>query len=199
VLKRLYISNYALIEELDVAFPGKLTVITGETGAGKSIFLEALGLALGNRADSGVLQNKTKKCIVEAEFDIKHFSLESFFLRFELDSEPEVVLRREINSEGKSRAFINDTPVNLNTLKEVSEQLIDVNSQHQTLLLNNSFFQFELLDAFSGNTGDVDNYRKAFQKLTVLKKEHQALLEREKEAKKEQYYLNFLFYELNEV
>ncbi|MBK7816858.1 MAG: AAA family ATPase [Sphingobacteriaceae bacterium] len=136
MLKRLYISNYALIEELDVSFPGSLTVITGETGAGKSIFLEALGLALGNRADAGSLQNKAKKCVIEAEFEAKNYDLSDFFVKNGLDFENLVILRREINGEGKSRSFINDSPVNLTVLKEIADSLIDVHSQHQTLLLN---------------------------------------------------------------
>src|ERR1043165_8120469 len=112
MLKRLYISNYALIEELDVSFPGQLTVITGETGAGKSIFLEALGLALGNRADSGALHNKAKKCVIEDEFELKNYDLRDFFVKNGLDYENSTILRREINSEGQSRSFINDSPVN---------------------------------------------------------------------------------------
>lgn len=199
MLNRLHISNYALIDELHVGFPGKLTVITGETGAGKSIFLEALGLALGNRADSGVLKNKSKKCIVEAEFNIKAYHLDPFFEEHGLDKGPEVLLRREITAEGKSRAFINDTPVTLQQLKQLSESLIDVHSQHQTLLLNNGAFQFQLLDTFSGISAEADNYRKSFRRLNSLKKELEELSEKEKQAKKEQDYLKFLFDELNET
>ena len=199
MLNRLHISNYALIDELHVSFPGKLTVITGETGAGKSIFLEALGLALGNRADSSVLKNKSKKCIVEAEFNIKAYRLDPFFEEHGLDKGPEVILRREITAEGKSRAFINDTPVTLQQLKLLSESLIDVHSQHQTLLLNNGTFQFQLLDAFSGISAGADNYRKSFRRLNSLKKELEELSEKEKQAKKEQDYLKFLFDELNET
>jgi DNA repair protein RecN (Recombination protein N) len=199
VLKRLYISNYALIEELDVTFPGNLTIITGETGAGKSIFLEALGIALGNRADSSVLQNKSKKCIVEAEFSIKDFKLDAFFKDNELDADTEVILRREINSEGKSRAFVNDSPVTINVLKQLADSLIDIHSQHQTLLLNNSRFQFQLLDTFCGCSADTDEFRKNFHKLNGLLKQQRELLEKEKEARKEQDYLQFLSDELNQT
>jgi DNA repair protein RecN (Recombination protein N) len=198
MLKRLYISNYALIEELDVSFPGQLTVITGETGAGKSIFLEALGLALGNRADSGTLQNKTKKCVIEAEFEVKNYDLRDFFVKNGLDYENSTILRREINAEGKSRSFINDSPVNLTVLKEIADQLIDVHSQHQTLLLNHTKFQLQLIDAFGGTTQDFDAYRKNFSQLQENKKQLGELENKERQAKKDLDYYQFLFSELNE-
>lgn len=198
VLKRLYISNYALIDELDVTFPGHLTVITGETGAGKSIFLEALGLALGNRADAGSLQNKTKKCIIEAEFNIKHYQLNDFFTENELDFDPNLILRREINAEGKSRSFINDTPVNLSVVKLLADSLIDIHSQHQTLLLNQVKFQLQLIDAFAETTNEFDAYKKDYAKLLAAKKQLQELEETEKQAKKDLDYYQFLFNELNE-
>ena len=135
MLKNLYISNFALIEEMEVSFPGNLTVITGETGAGKSIFLEALSLALGNRADLSSLQNKNKKCIVEAEFNVDGLDLSEFFEEHDLDVDATILLRREISTDGKSRSFLNDTPVSLNALKVLSQKLIDIHSQHQTLLL----------------------------------------------------------------
>lgn len=198
MLKRLYISNYALIEELDVSFPGQLTVITGETGAGKSIFLEALGLALGNRADSGALQNKAKKCVIEAEFDVKNYDLGDFFVKNGLDYENPVILRREINSEGKSRSFINDSPVNLTVLKEISDQLIDVHSQHQTLLLNQTKFQLQLIDSFAGTTLDFEAYRKNFAQWQEHKKQLEESENKERQAKKDLDYYQFLFNELNE-
>jgi len=198
VLKRLYISNYALIDELDVSFPGHLTVITGETGAGKSIFLEALGLALGNRADAGSLQNKTKKCIIEAEFNIKAYQLNDFFTENELDFDPNLILRREINAEGKSRSFINDTPVNLSVVKLLADSLIDIHSQHQTLLLNQVKFQLQLIDAFAGTSSEFETYKKEFSKLLANKKQLQELEDTEKQAKKDLDYYQFLFSELNE-
>jgi DNA repair protein RecN (Recombination protein N) len=198
VLKRLYISNYALIEELDVSFPGQLSVITGETGAGKSIFLEALGLALGNRADAGSLQNKAKKCLIEAEFDVKNYDLSDFFVKNGLDFENPVILRREINGEGKSRSFINDSPVNLTALKEIADNLIDVHSQHQTLLLNQTKFQLQLIDSFAGTSNDFELYKKSFKQLQEHKKQLEELDTKEKQAKKDLDYYQFLFNELNE-
>lgn len=198
MLKHLYISNYALIDELDVAFPGQLSIITGETGAGKSIFLEALGLALGNRADAGSLQNKTKKCIIEAQFNIKNYALNDFFTLNELDYDNEVILRREINSEGKSRSFINDTPVNLSVVKQLADQLIDIHSQHQTLLLNQTRFQLQLIDSFAGTTADFEKYKKDHSKLSQLQKQLEELIDKEKQAKKDLDYYQFLFNELNE-
>lgn len=198
MLKHLYISNYALIDELDVAFPGQLSIITGETGAGKSIFLEALGLALGNRADAGSLQNKTKKCIIEAQFNIKNYALNDFFTLNELDYDNEVILRREINSEGKSRSFINDTPVNLSVIKQLADQLIDIHSQHQTLLLNQTRFQLQLIDSFAGTAADFEKYKKDHSKLSQLQKQLEELIDKEKQAKKDLDYYQFLFNELNE-
>lgn len=198
MLKRLYISNYALIEELDVSFPGQLSVITGETGAGKSIFLEALGLALGNRADAGSLQNKAKKCVIELEFDVKNYDLRDFFVKNGLDFENPVILRREINAEGKSRSFINDSPVNLTALKEIADNLIDVHSQHQTLLLNQTKFQLQLIDSFAGTANDFELYKKLFKQLQENKKHLEELENKEKQAKKDLDYYQFLFDELNE-
>lgn len=199
MLKRLYISNFALINEMDVSFPGKLSVITGETGAGKSIFLEALGLVLGNRADLAALQNKNKKCIVEAEFDTKNLELNAFFEENDLDYEPAIVLRREISTEGKSRSFLNDTPVSLTVLKSLAENLIDVHSQHQTLLLNKTNFQLELLDAFAGSLGLFKEYKTEYGKLNKLNSSLKVLQEQELQARKELDYYQFLFNELEET
>ncbi|MBA2613306.1 MAG: DNA repair protein RecN [Bacteroidetes bacterium] len=199
MLRRLYISNFALINEMDVSFPGKLSVITGETGAGKSIFLEALGLVLGNRADLAALQNKNKKCIIEAEFDTKGLELKSFFEENDLDFDTTVLLRREISTEGKSRSFLNDTPVGLNSLKLLSEKLIDIHSQHQTLLLNQTNFQLEVLDAFAGSLSDFKEYKTEFAKLNKLNNVLKNLTEQEVQAKKELDYFQFLFNELQET
>ncbi len=199
MLKRLYISNFALINEMDVSFPGKLSVITGETGAGKSIFLEALGLVLGNRADLAALQNKNKKCIIEAEFDTKGLDLKLFFEENDLDFDTTVLLRREISTEGKSRSFLNDTPVGLNSLKLLAEKLIDIHSQHQTLLLNQTNFQLEVLDAFAGSLNDFKEYKTEFGKLNKLNTVLKTLLDQEAQAKKELDYFQFLFNELEET
>ena len=199
MLKQLYISNFALIDEMDVTFPGNLTVITGETGAGKSIFLEALGLVLGNRADVAALQNKTKKCIIEATFNAQTLNLNSFFSEHELDFENTLVLRREISAEGKSRSFLNDTPVALNVLKLLSEKLVDIHSQHQTLLLNQTNFQLQIVDAFAESIEVFKNYKLNFYNLNKLNATLKTLTEQEVQAKKELDYYQFLFNELQEA
>ncbi len=199
MLKRLHISNFALINEMEVSFPGNLTVITGETGAGKSIFLEALSLALGKRADLSTLKLKTKKCIIEAEFSAANLDLKDFFLEHDLDFDPNLILRREINADGKSRSFLNDSPVSLSVLKILSEKLIDIHSQHQTLLLNQSNFQLELLDTFADSLKIFKEYKIEFSLLTKLKIERESLQEQEKLAKKELDYFQFLYSELEET
>ena len=199
MLKRLHISNFALINEMEVSFPGNLTVLTGETGAGKSIFLEALSLALGKRADLSALNLKTKKCIIEAEFSAENLDLNGFFLDHDLDFEPNLILRREINADGKSRSFLNDSPVSLSVLKLLSEKLIDIHSQHQTLLLNQSNFQLELLDTFAESLKIFKEYKIEFSSFTKSKIELQSLQEQEKLAKKELDYFQFLYSELEET
>lgn len=199
MIKRLFISNFALINEMDVTFPGKLTVITGETGAGKSIFLEALGLVLGNRADLNALRNRSKKCVVEAEFDIGELDLKNFFENEDLDYDPTLILRREINAEGKSRSFLNDTPVSLQVLKSISEKLIDIHSQHQTLQLNQANFQMEMVDAFAGSLNVLKQYKKIFAQLSKAKNHLGELEAQEAQAKKELDYIQFLYNELDEA
>lgn len=199
MLKRLHINNYALIEEVNVNFPAKLTVVTGETGAGKSIFLEALSLVLGARADIGTLQDKNKKCIVEAEFKLSSYGLKDFFKENELDFEDNTILRREINPEGKSRAFINDTPVGLSVLKLLGEKLVDIHSQHQTLMLNETVFQFDILDSYAGTQTLFSQYKKQFSLFNLKKKELAELLAQELQAKKDLDYYQFLFNELEEA
>ena len=151
MLRSLQISNYALIRSLDISFSEGLTVITGETGAGKSILMGALGLLLGNRADTEVLFDKQKKCVVEAQFDVKQLALQPFFEEQDLDYQDITTIRREINEHSRSRAFINDTPVNLNVLKELSSRLIDIHSQHQSLLLGDPMFRLGMLDQYARN------------------------------------------------
>lgn len=199
MLQSLRIQNFALIEETEVSLKQGLTVITGETGAGKSILLGALGLTLGNRADVSSLHDKTKKCIIEAQFDIKSYNLKSFFENNELDFEEITSIRREITPEGKSRAFINDTPTTLNVLKELGDQLIDIHSQHETLLLKETNFQFELVDAFAQTTQLFIDYKKQFSLLTKLKKQLEDLTAQELQAKKELDYFQFQFNELEEA
>lgn len=199
MLKKLNISNYALIEEVKVNFPVNLAIVTGETGAGKSIFLEALSLVLGARADVGVLQDKKKKCVVEAEFELKNYKLNDFFESNELDYEDLSILRREINPEGKSRAFINDTPVNLTVLKQLGEKLVDVHSQHETLMLNESVFQFDVIDSVAGSLSLFQQYKKQFANYNQKKKQLLLLEEQEAQAKKDLDYYQFLFNELEEI
>ena len=199
MLKHLSVQNYALINQLEVEFSGGLTIITGETGAGKSILLGALGLIAGSRADTQALQDKTKKCFVEASFNIKGYSLKDFFEYNELDYETTTTIRREINPEGKSRAFINDTPVTLNQLKELAEHLIDIHSQHQTLTLNGSEFQLSVVDAFAGHTDLIEEYSVDFKKFKLLEKQLNELNEKESQAKKDLDYFQFQFNELEDA
>lgn len=145
MLRSLYIQNYALIEKLDISFSSGFSVITGETGAGKSIILGAIGLLLGQRADVKAIRVGASKCIIEARFDISAYGMQPFFEENELEYEEECILRREVSASGKSRAFINDTPASLAQMKELGEQLIDVHSQHQNLLLNKEGFQLNVL------------------------------------------------------
>lgn len=184
---------------MDVSFPGKLSVITGETGAGKSIFLEAMGLALGKRAEPGVLKDKTRKCIVEAEFETEGLDLKAFFEEHDLDFEPGITLRREISPDSKSRSFLNDSPVNLAILKELSERLIDIHSQHQTLLLNQSNFQLEMVDAFTGSAALFKEYKTEFSKLNALNSKLKELQEQDTRLRKELDYHQFLYNELEEA
>ncbi len=199
MLKHLSVQNYALIDKLEVEFTDDLTIITGETGAGKSILLGALGLIAGSRADTQALQDKTKKCVVEANFNIKGYSLQEFFVANELDYDVTTSIRREINPEGKSRAFINDTPVTLAQLKELAEYLIDIHSQHQTLTLNGSVFQLSVLDAFANHASDIEEYTEGFKKFKALEKQLNELIIKEAQAKKDLDYFQFQFNELEDA
>ncbi len=199
MLRKLYIRNFALIREMDVAFPGGLTVITGETGAGKSIFLEALGLVLGKRADVSALQDQTQKCIIEAEFELNHEQVQPVFTDNDLSFENPTIIRREISAEGKSRSFLNDSPVSLAVLKQLSEYVIDIHSQHETLLLGNTQFRFDMVDAFAGSNEAFKTYRKTWQHYQTLLKQQTQLEEQEQKAKKEHDYIQFLFNELHDV
>lgn len=174
MLRRLIVRNYAIIQDLDMAFGEGFTIITGETGAGKSILLGALGLVLGERADTSVLLTKDEKCVVEAFFNIKGYELEEFFRLNDIDYDDNSVFRREINPAGKSRAFINDTPVNLGVLKDLGGKLIDIHSQHQTLLLGDSQFQLKVIDAMAGTTSVFKDYGQAYYKYSGLRNEYEA-------------------------
>lgn len=197
MLKRLYISNFALIGEMNVDFAEGLTVITGETGAGKSIFLEAMSMALGSRADLNALRDKKNKCVVEAEFDIDSEDIREIFIANEIDYDTKIILRRELSPEGRSRSLLNDSLVNLNVLKQISEKVIDIHSQHETLLLNESGFQLELLDAFASTTKKFDHYLAEYKALTQIKNKLNVLVDSELNAKKEFDYFSFLLNEFD--
>ena len=199
MLKQLQIKNYALIDELDIKFSNNLSVITGETGAGKSILLGALGLILGKRADVQTLQNKESKCIIEGFFQIGEYQLSSFFDSNDLDYEIETTLRREISPSGKSRAFINDTPVNLGQLKELGSHLIDVHSQHETLLLNSKSFKFSVIDSFAGHSDKLKQYKEHYSNLAESKKVLTELVEEQKQSKLDIDYFQFQLDELLEA
>ncbi len=199
MLKHLSISNYALIDQLELDFSNQLNIMTGETGAGKSIIIGALSLVLGERADTGVLRDNGGKCIVEATFNLKDFDFKQFFKENDLDYEDITLIRREINQQGKSRAFINDTPVNLNTLKEMSNQLVDVHSQHQTLKLKDAGFRLSLLDASAKNGILLGSYKNAFQQYYSAKKRLEDLVSKETESKRDEDYFRFQFNELDEA
>ncbi|MBI3503164.1 MAG: DNA repair protein RecN [Bacteroidetes bacterium] len=199
MLRHLSIQNYALIEKIEIDFPEGLSIITGETGAGKSILLGALSLIAGSRADSGTLQDKTKKCIVEGMFDIKNSSLENFFKQHELDYSEHTVVRREISPDGKSRAFINDTPVTLSQLKELSVCLIDIHSQHETLTLNESEYQLSVVDAFAGINDAIQKYKIEFKKYKEVEKKLAELTEKEKQSKLDADYWKFQYDEFEKL
>lgn len=200
MLRRLYIHNYAIIDEIDIAFSGKLNIITGETGAGKSILMGALSLILGSRSDTGALLNREKKCVIEGVFDIgSKAPIKNFLKVNDLDATDELIIRREIASSGKSRAFINDTPVNLEQLKQATSQLVDIHQQFDTLELGESDFQREVLDAIAGNASLLKNYQSVYHKWSAMQRSLQELNERKQQFRKEFDYHQFLFNELDEA
>jgi DNA repair protein RecN (Recombination protein N) len=199
MLVKLFVQNYALIKELDVELETGLTIITGETGAGKSILLGALSLILGTRADTSVLLDKNEKCIVEGTFRIDEYDLNEFFISNELDYEPVSTLRREINPAGKSRAFINDTPVTVNVLKELGDRLIDIHSQHQTLMLNDNSFQLNVIDSFAGTAKFKIEYSAAYSSYRKLKKEYSLVKEKADKNKADLEYYQFQLNQLEEA
>ena len=196
MLIRLSIKNYALIRELDIEFSQPFSVITGETGAGKSIILGALSLILGQRADIQAFSDNTVKCTIEGAFDLSKCALKPFFVENDLDYEPICIIRREITPQGKSRAFINDTPVNLNQLKEITSHLVDVHSQHQTLLLQESAFQLSVVDSVADNAQRLQRYKLIYKELNDLKSQRSELQASHKQSEIELDYLNFVMDEL---
>ena len=196
MLTNLSISNYALIEKLEMDPCAGLNMITGETGAGKSIMLGAVGLLLGNRADTKTLFDETKKCIIEGVFNIQNYGLKPFFEREELDFEPACIIRREISPSGKSRAFINDTPVRLETLKILGKTLVDVHSQHETLLLGASSYQLSLIDAFAKTNKEKEAFTKQFRAFNQIQKKVQSLEQEKLQYQQEADYNQFQLDEL---
>lgn len=196
MITSLSIKNYALIEKLTIDFSEGFSIITGETGAGKSIILGALGLVLGKRADLTSLKNKEEKCVIEAYFEISKYNLQSFFESNDLDYEDETIIRREILPSGKSRAFINDSPVNLQELQELSLLLIDIHSQHQTQELSEEKVQFEIIDAIASNQDNILEYQTLLKSYKLDKSKLNLLLKKQSESNKEQEYNTFLLDEL---
>ncbi len=196
MLQSIYIQNYALISELEIDFNKGLNIITGETGAGKSILLGALSLVLGQRADTTVLKDKARKCFVEAKFQIKQYKIKYFFKQNDLDYEDLTTIRREITDNGKSRAFINDTPVNLSLLKELSSSLIDIHSQHESLLLGDDHFQLSLVDSFADHRDLLDAYGNKYEDYNNLSSEYKKLINNAEKAKADLDYYQFQFEQL---
>lgn len=199
MLRHLYISQFAIIDSLDLDIAHGFNVITGQTGAGKSIIMGALALVMGERADYKSIRNGASKCVVEATFDITSSNIRSLFDELDLDYAEECIIRREITANGKSRAFINDTPVNQQQLRAVSAKLIDIHSQHENLLLNNSLFQMQVVDAVAQNAPAIEAYKSAYHRFNSLKKELATLQESAEKLRAEKDYNQFQFNQLQEA
>jgi DNA repair protein RecN (Recombination protein N) len=199
MLSQLNIQNFALIKDLNISFHPQMNIITGETGAGKSILLGALGLILGERADVKALGNLDEKCVIEGTFDIKGYGLEDFFNTNELDYDDTTIVRREITPSGKSRAFINDTPVQLVILKELGNQLVSLHSQHETLGLNDKNFQLSVVDSFAGHLSLLKEYKGLYRQYKQSESKLKNLLNQEAEAQKDLDYTTFIYNELEEA
>ncbi len=199
MLQSLKIQNYALIDEIRIGFyPGFLT-ITGETGAGKSILIGALSLILGNRADTSVLKDEARKCVVEATFHITNPRIKAIFDKHDLDYEEETIIRREISSKGKSRAFVNDTPVNIKMLKELGDQLVDIHSQHQNLILKDNVFQLDVVDSYAKNGELLNDYYGKYREYKDLQKRYRALKDKSEQASADYDYYHFQFDQLEKA
>ena len=200
MLKQLYIKNFTLIDELDISFNPGFSVITGETGAGKSIILGAIGLLLGNRADTRQVKAGTERCIVEAHFDLHKYNLQTFFQEHDLDyDEQDCIVRREVSASGKSRAFINDSPVSLQQMKDLGERLVDIHSQHQNLLLRKEDFQLNVIDLMAGNECERNDYTTAYQSYTQARSQLQALKQQMQASHDNEDFLRFQQSELNDA
>ncbi|MDT8401186.1 MAG: DNA repair protein RecN [Bacteroidales bacterium] len=199
MLKKLLVRNYALIRELEMNFDNGFTVLTGETGAGKSIILGALSLILGVRADSSTLLDKSEKCMVEGFFDVKDETISGFFRKNDIDEMKPMILRREVSPNGRSRAFINDTPVNLDLMKELGNRLIDIHSQHESLLLSSNHFQLSVIDSFADHSTLLDEYRSVYEEYKRLEWEYRTLAnDRDKRIADLDYY-SFQLKQLDEA
>ncbi len=196
MLRSIFVDNYALIDKLEIGLHGGLSIITGETGAGKSILIGALGLLLGKRADTSVLKDKNRKCVVEGIVHVKRYKLETFFEVNDLDYADETLIRREITNKGKSRAFINDTPVNLNVLQELTSLLIDIHSQHQNLLLNNEAYIRHIIDSYAHTLPILNEYKRLFSEYKELKKTYYTARESYHSDKEN---LDFISHQFNEL
>lgn len=199
MLRSLYIQNYALIEKLDIGFDSGFSVITGETGAGKSIILGAIGLLLGQRADVKSIRKGASKCIIEARFDVSAYGMQPFFEANELEYEDECILRRELCASGKSRAFINDTPASLVQMKELGELLIDVHSQHQNLLLNKEGFQLNVLDLLAHDEAELAAYQRLYNDWRQARQDLEALVARAEQSRADEDYIRFQLEQLEEA
>lgn len=199
MLRSLYIQNYALIEKLDIGFDSGFSVITGETGAGKSIILGAIGLLLGQRADVKSIRKGASKCIIEARFDVSAYGMQPFFEANELEYEDECILRRELYASGKSRAFINDTPASLVQMKELGELLIDVHSQHQNLLLNKEGFQLNVLDLLAHDDDELAAYQRLYNDWRQARQDLEALVARAEQSRADEDYIRFQLEQLEEA
>jgi DNA repair protein RecN (Recombination protein N) len=199
MLTSLTIQNYALIQELNINLSNGLSIITGETGAGKSILLGALSLIIGQRADTSVLLDNSRKCIVEGSFNISGYGLEEIFKQYDLDIEENTIIRREISPDGKSRAFVNDSPVNLSILKDLGEKLIDIHSQHQNLYLDNATFQLQVLDTFAKQLPLIQQYKDLFTSYRSLQTEYQSILSNSLKNKADLDYFQFQSEQLHQA
>ena len=199
MLTNLHIQNYALIDRLDINFERGFSVITGETGAGKSIILGAIGLLLGQRADSKSIKAGAAKCIIEAHFDLTNYDMKGFFEENDLEYDDECILRRELSASGKSRAFINDMPAQLSQMKELGEHLIDVHSQHQNLLLNKESFQLNVVDILANDAQEVKAYKEAYHHWRELSAELAHLTEEAEKSRADEDYLTFQLEQLDQL
>ena len=200
MLQRLYIRHFTLIEELDISFSSGFSVITGETGAGKSIILGALGLLLGQRADTKSIKAGCDRCVIEGHFDLSRYDMQGFFEEYDLDYDAkDCILRREITSAGKSRSFVNDTPVSLTILRELGSQLVDIHSQHQNLLLNKDDFQLNVVDIIAGEKLPIDNYRLSYQEFKKASKTLEEMRENIQKNRDNEDFLRFQYHELEEA